>query len=352
MITESTAWDSSSSPSLHVPDTPGTSHLVSPPGKEKLNDKPWVSLVVPAYNEAAIIEHSLTTLCHYMTSCESDYQWELIVVNDGSTDQTGKLAEDMASVHAQIRVLHHPLNRGIGQAFRTALTHCTGAYIVTLDLDLSYAPEHISELLGTIRHTGAKIVVTSPYMLGGRVSNVPWLRHALSRWANRFLSLLAPIRLSTFTGMVRAYDTAFLKQLDLRSMGMEVNPEALHKAILMGATVAEIPAHLHWRQQRAGRQSSLKIVRHILAILRAGFVLQLAFFFCLLGLLLLGAGFAGFALGSWSALVLLVFLTLAIQLLSLSLFASLGQYYFQELFQAQHTQCRDTQPTGAQSYAT
>ena len=348
MITESTTWDSSPGLSLQVPDMPGTPHSVATPSDEK----PWVSLIVPAYNEAEIIEHSLTILCRYMTSCEADYRWELIVVDDGSTDQTGNLAEDIAALYPQIRVLHHQVNRGIGQAFRTALIHCTGAYIVTLDLDLSYAPEHITELLRTIRHTGAHIVVTSPYMPGGRVSNVPWLRHTLSRWANRFLSLLAPIRLSTFTGMVRAYDTTFLKQLRLQSMGMEVNPEALHKAILMGASVAEIPAHLHWRQQRAGRQSSLKIVQHILAILRAGFVLRPAFFFRLPGLLLLGAGFVGFALGSWSAPVLVILLALAVQLLSLSLFASLGHYYFREQFQVQHLQCLNTQNSGVQPYAT
>ena len=53
---------------------------------------------------------------------------------------------------------------------------------------LSYSPDHIEKMLAKIRETRAKIVIASPYLKGGKVSNVPWLRKTLSKWANRFLA--------------------------------------------------------------------------------------------------------------------------------------------------------------------
>ena len=61
-----------------------------------LEDKPLVSVIVPAYNEAVIIERNLGELCRYMQTLEDEYRWELIIVNDGSYDETGDLAEECA----------------------------------------------------------------------------------------------------------------------------------------------------------------------------------------------------------------------------------------------------------------
>src|SRR5882762_9392586 len=153
-------------------------------GAPAARPKPLVSVVVPAYNEEAIVARNLASLYEYMESLEDECRWEIILVNDG----TGELAEAFARGRSNVRVLHHAVNFGLGQAIRFGFNHCRGDYIVTLDLDLSYSPEHIRELLAKIQETKAKIVVTSPYMEGGRISNVPWLRRTSSVLANRFLS--------------------------------------------------------------------------------------------------------------------------------------------------------------------
>jgi len=178
--------------------------------------------VVPAYNEAQSVTRNLSALCHYMETLEGEYRWELIVVNDGSTDDTGRLADEFARTRDNVHILHHVVNFGLGQALRFGFGHCRGDYVVTMDFDLSYSPDHIGALLQRIRTGGAKVVVTSPYMKGGRISNVPWLRRTMSIWANRFLSLASNRSVSTLTGMVRAYDGAFLRSLSLRSMYMEI----------------------------------------------------------------------------------------------------------------------------------
>lgn len=250
--------------------------------------RPLVSLVAPAYNEALIIEKNLAVLCSYMESLEKQYRWELIVVNDGSRDETGILAEAFGQSYSNIHIVHHLTNSGLGQTLRTGFEHCQGDYIITLDLDFSYAPEdHIERLLSNIRETHAKVVVASPYMKGGKVSNVPWLRRVLSIWGNRFLSFSAKGSLATLSSMVRVYDADFLRTLNLKSMGMEINPEVIHKARLLEARITEIPAHLKWvsqkAQPRAKRRSSsmtsAKLLKHTWSIFLFGFLFRPVMFF-------------------------------------------------------------------------
>lgn len=260
-------------------------------GKPEMADRrPLVSIITPAYNEAAVVEKNLAALCLYMESLEGMYRWELIVVDDGSGDETGELAEVFAETRDNVKVLHHLVNFGLGQALKYAFKYCRGDYIVTLDMDLSYSPDHIRALLAKIRITKAKIVIASPYMEGGQRSNVPWFREVLSRWANRFLSWAAPGKISTLTGMVRAYDGQFVRSLNLKSMRTEINSEIIYKALLLRARIEEIPAHLNWRAQQADgtrRKSNMKVPWNTLLILFWGYLFRPAMFFLVPGFSLL-----------------------------------------------------------------
>lgn len=256
--------------------------------------KPLVSVVVPAYNEEDIIEKNLTTLCEYMKSLEDEYQWELIVINDGSTDGTGDLAEAFTKDMDNAYVLHHMFNFRLGQALRFAFNRCRGDYVAVMDLDLSYSPDHIGKMLAKIKETRAKIVIASPYMKGGNVSNVPRVRRILSAWANRFLCLMAPKnwysdKLSNITGMVRAYDGEFLRKLNLKAMDVDINPEIIYKAKILRARIIEIPAHLNWKLVKFSktiikrRKSSLRIMTTIVQSILSGFIFRPFMFFILPG---------------------------------------------------------------------
>jgi glycosyltransferase involved in cell wall biosynthesis len=257
--------------------------------------KPFVSIVAPAYNEAAIIEKNLSLLCEYMKSLETEYRWELIVINDGSTDETGDLAESFANTRENVCILHHMFNFRLGQALRFAFKKCQGDYVVVMDLDLSYSPDHIKKMLDRIRKTRAKIVIASPYMKGGKVSNVPWLRKTLSIWANRFLSVIVTRdrfsdRLTTLTGMVRAYDKQFLAGMVLKAMDVDIHSEIIYKAMILRARIVEIPAHLDWKfafKKDERRKSSIRILRSIMMNLTSGFTLRPFMFFMIPGFALL-----------------------------------------------------------------
>jgi glycosyltransferase involved in cell wall biosynthesis len=326
---------------------------------------PFVSVVVPAYNEVDLIENSLTRLTEYMATIEDTYPWEIVVVDDGSTDGTGEAADRFADAHDNVRVLHHFENFQLGQALRFAFANCRGDVVVTIDCDLSYSPDHIGRLLDAITVTRAKIVIASPYMKGGTVRQVPFVRRLASRWANRFLSLTAKEDLHTVTGMVRAYDRRFLRTLNLKAMDMEVNTEIIYKAQLLRAKIVEIPATLDWSFREGigqSRRSTMRLVRSTASSMFTGFLFRPFMFFILPGLVLfalsayvlawaavriwgryweVGGGFAdrvsaavhqAYLAAPHTFIVGGLMLVVSIQLLSLGVLSLQSKRYFEELF--------------------
>ena len=321
---------------------------------------PLVSIIVPAFNEAAIITDNLGEICTYLETLEDRYRWELIVVNDGSTDATGMLINEFAATRANVVALHHALNFQLGQALRYAFHNARGDYIITFDADLSYAPDHIGRLLTEITETKAKIVIASPYMPGGETVAVPRSRRIMSRWANRLLSATAKGKLTTITGMVRAYDGPFIKSLNLKTVDAEINPEIIYKAQILRAHIVEIPARLDWTFRRTGgtrRRSKVKVSRSVASSTFSAFLFRPFMFFIVPGLVVLALamyslGWAAFHVGSeWSEagnisdavafayrqrphtfIIGGIGLVVAIQLLSLGFIAVQNKRYFEELF--------------------
>ena len=325
-----------------------------------------VSVIMPIYNEAKILRPNLVEVVEYLQSDDRQFDWELLVVNDGSSDDSGAIAEDVAAQDSRIRVLHNPVNFGVGQAIRFGFANTRGDFIVTLDADLSYDVQHIDELVHSIQKTRAKIVLASPYMKGGTIKNVPRARLILSKLGNRFLRIFANTKWSTLTSMVRVYDGPFVRGLDLRSMGLDIMPETLHKAMVLQARIVETPARLDWGpilEHNEARTSSTRVFKHVVSTVLSGFVFRPFMFLVLPGLLV-----AAFALyvnfwmvvhllnahaenslelstSTWSAAFarafdeyphtfLIGFLStmLAIQLVGLGLLALQAKKYFEDLF--------------------
>lgn len=250
---------------------------------------PFVTVVIPACNEEAIIISTLERVVAYLGTIEERYPWELIVVDDGSTDHTGELIDHFAADEPRVRAFHHHVNFNLGQALRFAFNNACGDYIVTLDADLSYAPEHIGALLDAALETRAKVVIASPYRKGGRTTAVPLVRRLLSRASNALLSLTAKGDLSTLSGMVRCYDRPFIQSLSTKAQDADINSEIIYKAQVMRARIVEIPAHLDWSAQRAvgkRRRSNLRLMRSVAAQAFSSFLFRPFMFFILPGILI------------------------------------------------------------------
>ena len=304
-------------------------------------DRPSVSVIVPAYNEASIIVDTLHSLVDYMHTLDDRYRWEIVVVDDGSTDGTGFLAQELATEVPRIRVLRHRVNFMLGQALRTAFNSCTTDYLVVIDCDLSYSADHIGRLLDTIERTQARVVIASPYMAGGRTTKVPPLRNLASRVANRILSVAASGRIRTLTGMVRAYDRRFITSLNLKAMGTEVNTEIIYKAQLLRARIEEIPGHLDWTViEQLPRRSTVRLAEGTIRSLMSAFFFRPFAFFIAPGLLTITAALVtiGFALGHpfqqarITYVIGIALAAFALMLLSVGMLALQAKRYFEELF--------------------
>lgn len=253
-------------------------------------NKPMVSIILPAYNEAAILKRNVNEIYNHITTLDLNYNWEIIIVNDGSADDTGKIADALSQKIPMIRVFHHCVNLNLGNALITGFKHSKGDIVITLDIDLSYSVDHIEKLLNTLVNTQAELVLASPYMKGGKTTAVPYSRKIMSRWVNWLMSLSSQEKYHTFTCMVRAYKGNFIRSLNLKTKDYEIFPEIIYKAMILRARIIEIPAHLDWSfQTEIGKKrvSGIRIMVGVFHGLMASFIFRPYIYFLSCGLIVM-----------------------------------------------------------------
>ena len=227
-------------------------------------EAPEVSVICPMYNEAAGIEANLGRLLEALGHLP--HTWELIVVNDGSTDHSAALVTGMAQKEPRLQQFGYPRNRGRGYALRTGFKLARGRYIVTTESDLSWGPHIVADLLAGLAEQDCDMVVASPHGRGGRLENVPAHRIFLSRFGNRILRLASESRITMLSGMTRAYRRPVIDALFLESDGKEVHLEIISQAEALGFRIGEVPAVLSWEAPKPGlpaRKSNFNAPRYI-----------------------------------------------------------------------------------------
>lgn len=222
-----------------------------------------LSLIIPAFNESAIILRNVEEVESWMQENRPTLTYEVVVIDDGSTDAMGQLLDERAKTDPYLVPLHHKSNRGRGRAIRTGFEGSRGSYVVCLDADLSYSPDHISRLLEPLQADAADITLASAYHPNGSVSNVPFSRALLSRWGNRILSVGVRGKFRTITCVVRGFTRSAIDHLELINDGKDLHLEIIQKAELFGLRVLEIPAHLKWRDRHRGRKRKTRLRDYI-----------------------------------------------------------------------------------------
>lgn len=204
------------------------------------------SFVIPCYREQDTVERTLEQIDD-LARRRPQVSWEIIVVDDGSDDETSlRAATAAAEIATPVKLLRHRRNAGLGAAMRTGFGASGGDVVVAVDCDLSYSIGDIERLIDTWLESRPHIVIASPYMEGGRTERVPQLLEGRSRAANRFLSWSSYHDIKTLTGMVRAYDGPFIRSMPLKAEGPDIMVEIIYKAQVLRARIEEIPATLSW----------------------------------------------------------------------------------------------------------
>lgn len=222
-----------------------------------------LSVICPFYNEGQIIEIAVITLLGKLS--ELDVNWELIVVNDGSQDNSAEIITGLCATHPRLKMLGYPTNRGRGYALRTGISQARGDIIITTEIDLSWGEDIIERLMKAMRdHPEADIIVASPHVEGGGYKNVPPKRVFFSKFGNLIIRAFMSNMVTMNTGMTRAYKREVIQALPLEENRKEFHLEVIMKAQALNYRIYEIPCILEWKDYkheglRVQRKSSSKI---------------------------------------------------------------------------------------------
>jgi glycosyltransferase involved in cell wall biosynthesis len=258
-----------------------------------------ISVVVPVYNESANLPANLLRMADALRLTGKSF--EIIAVDDGSTDDTADKIKRLAAEDSRFRYAGYHSNAGRGKAIRTGLKAAAGKYILTIDCDLSYNEEYLPLMYHLLsENSEIDFVIGSPYMTDGRTENVPFKRLFISKLGNIILSAAMKGKIRTSTGVLRGYKSDVVKYLDLESDGKEIHLEILSKALAYGFKPLEFPAVL---QSRKRGKSKFKFKATALSHLIFSFFERPALLFGLVGFILIaiGLGFGGYIIYLWQA---------------------------------------------------
>lgn len=214
-----------------------------------------LSILIPVYNELKTVVPVLELVAN---APASGLEKELIVVDDGSTDGTRALLEELDASLYNARIYFHEKNQGKGAALRTAQGHATGDIIIIQDADMEYSPEEYPELLKPILDGKADVVYGSR-LSGGKVSRAFYFTHLVG---NKVLSLLTNILYnSTLTDMETCYKVfraEIFKAVKINSNRFDFEPEITAKVLKQGVRFYELPISYYGRDYAEGKKITWK----------------------------------------------------------------------------------------------
>ncbi|MCV7203238.1 dolichol-phosphate mannosyltransferase [Mycolicibacterium peregrinum] len=216
-------------------------------------------VIIPTYNERENLPLIVGRVHH------ASPEVHILVVDDGSPDGTGKLADELALADPdRVHVMHRTSKAGLGAAYLAGFAWGLGrgySVLVEMDADGSHAPEELSRLLDAV-DAGADLAIGSRYVSGGTVRNWPVRRLVLSKTANTYSRLLLGVGIHDITAGYRAYRREVLEKIDLSavdSKGYCFQIDLTWRAINNGFKVVEVPITFTERELGVSKMSGSNI---------------------------------------------------------------------------------------------
>lgn len=213
-------------------------------------DAPALSVVVPAFNEEALLAGTVASLVRTLATLQVRH--ELVLVNDGSRDRTGEIADDLARGNPALTVCHQA-NQGLGGALRTGISRARGEYVLTWPADTPVEREDLAPFISSLG--------TADVLVGYRSRRVGYNPlMLLNSWIYpRLVALLFGLRLRD-VNWIHLYRTALIQRVTLTQRGIPMLVEALVRLRDLGATFAEVPSEMKLRTAGVASASRFKVM--------------------------------------------------------------------------------------------
>lgn len=212
-----------------------------------MNNK--VTIIIPAYNEEQTIAQVLQAVRD--EPLPKDMEKEILVVDDGSSDQTAKIAEKFSNGH-HVRVFRQIPNQGKAAAIKRGIAEARGDYILIQDADLEYSPSHYSDLIGPILDGKADIVY------GSRFKGTIRSMHGINRWANVVsnitFNLLFGTKLTDVNTCFKLFRVQDIRSISIESDHFAFETEVTAKLVKKGLKIVEVPIEYEARSVEEGKK--------------------------------------------------------------------------------------------------
>jgi dolichol-phosphate mannosyltransferase len=214
---------------------------------------PGAWLILPTYNEAENVEAVVRAALEALATTGREHT--VLVVDDGSPDGTGQIADRLAEENEAVRVLHRERKQGLGRAYLAGfgVALAEGADLVLeMDADFSHDPADLPRLIAAAGD--ADLVLGSRYVQGGGVENWGALRRSLSRAGSLYARVLLRVPVRDLTGGFKCFNRRVLETIDLTGVhadGYGFQIELTYRAIQAGFSVREVP--IRFRERREGQ---------------------------------------------------------------------------------------------------
>jgi dolichol-phosphate mannosyltransferase len=218
-----------------------------------MSGEPW--LILPTYNEAENVNAIVAAAGEVLASAAPD-GFRVLVVDDGSPDGTGDMADQLAAQHEWVQVLHRAEKNGIGPAYLAGFRHALqqgAGYLMEMDSDFSHDPADLARLLQAVS-AGADLALGSRYVAGGGVSDWGLLRRIISEGGSMYARFVLGLRVRDLTGGFKCFRREVLEAINfdgVRSQGYAFQVELTYRAIQAGFQVVEVP--ITFRDRELGK---------------------------------------------------------------------------------------------------
>ncbi len=225
-------------------------------------------VILPTYNE----RENLARLVKQLRALPGDVH--VLVVDDGSPDGTGQIADELAAGDAGVHVLHRAGKLGLGTAYKAGFNFGLARgyrFLCTMDADFSHSPEDLPRLLNKAANDSCDLVVGSRYVAGGRIVGCTLPRRLISYGANWLAHIILGITIRDCTAGFRVYRRRVLDTIDLDaifSSGYSFLTEMAFLCERAGFRTGEVPITFVNRTEGASKISRWEILRAVYTLLR------------------------------------------------------------------------------------